>query len=236
MKTLIITSNCLRHLAFLSRIKKEIDITHAILVSKLSGIDEFRRVEMKYFGDVWLPLLSEGHPTYCAPKDLHSPEMIERIKDINPDICFVFGAPLLKEEIYSIPKLGCINIHTGLVEKYRGVDSAYWALYDERPQDIGVTVHYIDKSIDGGDVLLQSKTRGLSKNDSPEDIFMKTCKTGFDLLAENVYNILNNKIKSKPLLSRGKLFQNKDMSPEVMQEIRQKTKRIMTEFVDGNNS
>jgi hypothetical protein len=65
---------------------------------------------------------------------------------------------------------------------------------------------------------------------------MKTCKTGFDLLAENVYNILNNKIKSKPLLSRGKLFQNKDMSPEVMQEIRQKTKRIMTEFIDGNNS
>jgi hypothetical protein len=75
MKTLVITSNCLRHLAFLSRIKKEIDITHAILVSKLSGIDEFRRAEMKYFGDVWLPLLSKGHPTYCAPKDLHSPEM-----------------------------------------------------------------------------------------------------------------------------------------------------------------
>ena len=112
-------------------------------------------------------------------------EMIKKIKRINPDICFGFGAPLLRRKIYSIPAEGCINIHTGLVEYYRGVDSSYWALYDENPEAIGATIHYIDDSIDGGSVIAQRNTECLSITDSADDVFMKTCRTGFELLADN---------------------------------------------------
>ena len=236
MKPLIITSNCLRHLGFINRIREEIEINNSILVSKLDGIDEFRKSELCQFGEGWPRWIERMQPIFCSPKQLHSEEIINKIKRINPDICFVFGAPLLKEEIFSIPRLGCINIHTGLVEHHRGVDSPYWALYEERPETLGATVHYIDNSIDGGDIILQRQTQGLSVLDTADDIFMKTCKTGFDLLAENVYNILNNKIKSRPLVSRGKLFQKKDMSPEIMQETRSKTRRVIKEFLNGNNS
>ena len=236
MKPLIITSNCLRHLAFVNRLKREIHIPNAIIVSKLSGIDEFRKSELNFFGEGWPDWLNQLTPTFCSPKELHSDSIIEKIKRIDPDICFVFGAPLLKKEIFSIPRRGCINVHTGLVEHYRGVDSPFWALYEEKPDAIGATVHYIDESIDGGSVITQRQTQDLSINDSPEDVFMKTCKTGFDLLAENVYNILENRIEPTPLSTRGKLFQTKDMNDEVMSEIRAKTKNVLAEFLDGNNS
>jgi len=236
MKSLIITSSCLRHLAFINRLREEIEINNSIIVSKLNGIDDFRKSELNHFGEGWPRWIERMRPVFCAPKELHSKQIIEKIKRINPDICFVFGAPLLKEEIFSIPKLGCINLHTGLVEHHRGVDSPYWALQEEKPETIGATVHYIDNSIDGGNILLQRQTQGLKVGDSPDDIFMKTCKTGFDLLAENVYNILNNKIESKPLANRGRLYQVKDMSEEVMTEVKEKTKRVLAEFLHGNNS
>ncbi len=236
MKPLIITSNCLRHLAFINRLRENIEINNSIIVSKLDGIDEFRKSELNHFGEGWPRWIERMRPTFCAPKHLHSKEIIKKIKQINPDVCFVFGAPLLREEIFSVPKMGCINIHTGLVEHHRGVDSPYWALQEERPETIGATIHYVDNSIDGGDVILQRQTQGLKVDDSPDDVFMKTCKTGFDLLSENVYNILDNKIKPKPLVSRGKLYQIKDMNDKTMTEIREKTKRVLTEFLNGNNS
>ncbi len=143
MKPLIITSNCLRHLGFINRLREEIEINNSILVSKLDGIDHFRKSELCHFGEGWPRWIERMRPTFCSPAELHSEEIIKEIKRIDPDICFVFGAPLLKEEIFSIPRLGCINIHTGLVEHHRGVDSPYWAIQEERPETLGATIHYI---------------------------------------------------------------------------------------------
>ena len=35
---------------------------------------------------------------------------------------------MFNEKIFKIPTKGCLNIHTGLVQGFRGTDSCYWAI------------------------------------------------------------------------------------------------------------
>jgi len=237
MKVLLITSSNLRHLAFINKLKERKDIADVVLVTKKTGDEEFKKCELNHFGAGWSKWIERTRPMFCSSSvELHSDEILTRIRTINPDICFVFGAPLLKKELFSIPKYGCINIHTGLVECYRGVDSSYWALYDENPSAIGATIHYIDNSIDGGKIIAQRNTEGLSTSDSADDVFMKTCQTGFELLAENLENIMTGQAKTRSLKKRGKLFQIKDMNDSIMREVRKKTPAVLEEYLNENNS
>ena len=143
---------------------------------------------------------------------------------------FVFGAPLLKESLFNIPKFGCVNIHTGLVNHYRGVDSTYWAINDERLDLIGATLHYIDSSIDGGEVIGMKKATP-TKWDSPDSLFYKSCDAGFELLGENINSIINNKVTKIKLDKLGKLYQNKDMSDQIMNDIDKKFPKVLGEYV-----
>jgi len=101
---------------------------------------------------------------------------------------------------------------------------------------IGATLHFIDCSIDGGKIIAQKNTAGLTAKDTPEDIFMRTCNTGFDILEENIYNILYDSVTAYPLKERGKLYQTRDMNYDKMLEIRHKAPYLLKEYLNGNNS
>jgi folate-dependent phosphoribosylglycinamide formyltransferase PurN len=237
MNYVAITSNQLRHREFIDRLQKKVDLSLVVVVKKKEGNSEFCCSERLAFGGDKDPI--EAPLVECTPIQLNSRRMVDLITEVNPEVCFVFGAPLLKEKIFRIPKRGCINLHTGLVQHHRGVDSPYWALYERRPELLGATLHYIDSSIDGGDIISQAITKDLKVTDSPDDIFMKTCATGFDILEESVYNILKGSVESHPLSqygNRGKLYQNKDMDYGTMLEIRYQTPIVLKEYLNGNNS
>lgn len=234
MSYIAITSNQTRHRAFINRLQKKVDLSLVVSAEKKKGNPRFTLSERLLLHKDWDPITTKL--VECAPHQINSRRMSDLIREFNPKVCFVFGAPLLKERIFGIPSQGTINIHTGLVQYHRGVDSPYWAIQEGRPETIGATLHYIDSSIDGGNVIDQSQTKGIKVTDSPEDIFMKTCITGFDILEKNLYNILNNSVESRPLKERGKLYQIKDMSYGTMLEIRYKTPHLLKEFLNGNNS
>lgn len=78
------------------------------------------------------------------------------IKELNPDIIVVCSmSQLLKENIFNLPRYGTINLHPSLLPKYRGPNPDFWMYYnmDLNP---GVTVHYIDKGEDTGDIIYQA--------------------------------------------------------------------------------
>lgn len=83
-------------------------------------------------------------------------ESLERwMRDLNPDLICVYSmSELLRENIYRIPRYGTINLHPSLLPKYRGANPYFWILLNEEPES-GVTIHYIDKGEDTGDVLAQ---------------------------------------------------------------------------------
>jgi len=58
---------------------------------------------------------------------------------------------IYKSDILDLPKLGCLNVHHGLLPKYRGTMCDLYALYEGRPA--GFSIHRMNKKIDDGPVF-----------------------------------------------------------------------------------
>ncbi len=61
---------------------------------------------------------------------------------------------ILPEQLYSLPKLGSINIHGSLLPKYRGAAPINWALINGE-SETGLTSFYLKEKVDTGDMILQ---------------------------------------------------------------------------------
>lgn len=83
----------------------------------------------------------------------NGPESERLLKSLAPDVLVLGGSRILKPHILSIPRIGVLNPHPGLLPAYRGVDVIPWAVYNGDP--LGVTVHFVDPGIDTGDIVAQ---------------------------------------------------------------------------------
>ena len=217
MKRVIITSVYPRHIEYIKFIERYYEISHIFCEQKEQNDIKFSELEKHFFKNSIDDVNANITPVECGK--INSNNIKEQIIKINPDIILTFGCSILKKDIFEIPKLGCVNIHTGIVQLFRGVDSCYWAIYNDQPQAIGVTLHYVNKSIDAGNVLIQSRTKNLSVDDTPHSVFFKTCKTGFELLSDNLAKIERQAIKGFKLNKKGHLYLKKHMTENVMNAV-----------------
>jgi hypothetical protein len=86
--------------------------------------------------------------------DLHAPECLSRLRAIRPDLGIVFACYRLKRVLFSIPRLGTLNLHLGKPPEFRGSSPGFYELMAGVPE-IGLTVHRVDDGLDSGPVLLQ---------------------------------------------------------------------------------
>jgi methionyl-tRNA formyltransferase len=209
---------------------ENIDVTKIIIQKKPISSIILKEKEESYFYNAkeW----SLNNSKILMIDNINSIISEKIITSEKPDIIFVFGSSLLKENIFSIPNIGCINIHTGLVQHYRGVDSTFWAMYDERPDLIGSTLHFINNTIDAGKVLAQKKLTDISITDSLEDLFIKNCICGFELLRENINNFKNKEIKTIKLEKKGKLYQLKDKTDDKVKDLENRLYKVLNKYYD----
>ncbi|HSR04307.1 MAG TPA: methionyl-tRNA formyltransferase, partial [Proteiniclasticum sp.] len=84
-------------------------------------------------------------------------EAIEEIRSIAPDFIVVVAyGQILSEEVLSIPKYGCINLHASLLPELRGAAPLNFALIEGHGES-GSTTMLMDKGIDTGDMLLTDR-------------------------------------------------------------------------------
>ena len=86
--------------------------------------------------------------------DLHAAECLARLRDLQPDLGIVFACYRLRRSLFSIPRLGTLNLHLGKAPEFRGSSPGFYELLAGVPQ-IGVTVHRVDDGLDSGPILLQ---------------------------------------------------------------------------------
>tara|TARA_A100000164_G_scaffold377583_1_gene417093 strand:+ start:4320 stop:5489 length:1170 start_codon:yes stop_codon:yes gene_type:complete len=84
------------------------------------------------------------------------------------DYIIIGGAQLIPDDL--ILKKKIINCHCGLTPQVRGLDSLKWAIYFNQP--LGNTLHFVDFSIDDGEIIFQEKI-DFSKEDSLDDLIDK---------------------------------------------------------------
>jgi methionyl-tRNA formyltransferase len=111
-------------------------------------------------------------------------ECLEKwVKNLQPDLVVVYSmSHLLKENMFNIPELGTINIHYSYLPEYRGPAPLFWEYYDY-VLNPGVTLHYIDKGEDTGDVIFQERI-SIHSGEKIEEVSQKLSFTGVKLLSK----------------------------------------------------
>jgi len=106
------------------------------------------------------------HSPIIEENSINSSESIARIQRLCPDlIVSIRYGGILKEQCIKIPKQGVINLHSGILPKYRGVMATFWAMLNG-DTTIGTTLHTInDGTIDTGEIIKIS-TRAVEKEES----------------------------------------------------------------------
>jgi len=101
--------------------------------------------------DQFRPLL---HSEIREVNQINSPEAIDDLTKLAPDlIVSIRYGGILKEAVIHIPNKGVMNLHSGILPKYKGVMATFWAIKNNDPV-IGTTLHTIDDgSIDTGQVI-----------------------------------------------------------------------------------
>ena len=96
--------------------------------------------------------ISKGYEVY-QPQKVKTPEFVQILRDMQPDLIVVaaFGQ-FLSQEILSMPKYGCINVHASLLPKYRGAAPIQYAIIKGESES-GVTIMQMDIGMDTGAML-----------------------------------------------------------------------------------
>jgi methionyl-tRNA formyltransferase len=89
-------------------------------------------------------------------ENFHSDEAIALIKAADADLGVIYGTNIIKESVFSIPRLGSINLHQGLAPYYRGGPPIFWELFNGEAE-VGLTVHFVAAKVDTGDVVFQKR-------------------------------------------------------------------------------
>lgn len=122
------------------------------------------------------------------PVKVKDEEFVKKLEEMNPDIIVVvaFGQ-ILSERILNLPKYGCINVHASLLPHLRGAAPIQWSVIDG-DKESGVTIQYMAKGIDTGDVIAKTVVP-LDAKETGGSLHDKLMIAGAKLLAETLPKI-----------------------------------------------
>ena len=131
------------------------------------------------------------------PEKVREGKFIDKVRDLEPDIIVVAAyGQILPKELLDIPRYGCINVHTSLLPKYRGAAPIQYAIING-DEETGVTIMYMDVSLDTGDIILQKKIE-IEDDETAGSLHDKLARLGAQALIEALDDIKVGKAKRVP--------------------------------------
>ena len=127
---------------------------------------------------------------------INSKESLDKISSYKPDLLVsILGNQIFKTDLINLAPKGCINLHTALLPKYRGLMPTFWVLKNNEKYT-GVSVFFVDKGIDSGPIIVQKKIE--IGNLTQQQLIIKTKKIGMEAVAQAVEEILCDSITLIP--------------------------------------
>jgi methionyl-tRNA formyltransferase len=118
------------------------------------------------------------------PEKLKSPEFLEELQALGADLQVVVAFRMLPEVVWSMPRLGTINLHASLLPQYRGAAPINWALINGEKES-GVTTFFINEDIDTGNLLFTEKVT-LTGHETAGELHDRLMNKGAGLLVKTV--------------------------------------------------
>ena len=117
-------------------------------------------------------------------------EAMSIVESLNPELIVVAAyGKVLPEELLNYPKYGSINVHSSLLPAYRGAAPINWAILDGL-EETGVTIMYMAKDLDAGDIILQ-KVTAIGDDEDSLALTTRLADLGAEALSEAVVALGN---------------------------------------------
>ena len=137
-----------------------------------------------------------GVPVF-QPTKLRDGTALETIRQLDPDLIVVAAyGRILPQEILDYPRLGCINVHSSLLPKYRGAAPIHWAILTGE-KETGVTIMHMALALDAGDIIRQRATP-IDPDETVEDLHDRLARLGAELLVETVAQLADGTATRTP--------------------------------------
>ncbi|QUH20891.1 methionyl-tRNA formyltransferase [Alkaliphilus sp. B6464] len=131
------------------------------------------------------------------PTTLKNEDVINEIKELNPDIIIVVAyGQILPKKVLEIPKYGCINVHASILPKYRGAGPINWAIINGEKKT-GITTMYMDVGLDTGDMLLKEEIE-IGENETAGELHDRLMKLGAKVLDKTIELLETDEIRGIP--------------------------------------
>ena len=128
------------------------------------------------------------------PTNLKDETFIRELSHLNADLFVVVAFRMLPEVVWSMPRLGTINLHGSLLPNYRGAAPINWAIINGE-KETGVTAFFIEKEIDTGKIIEQAKA-SIGENENVGSLYQRLMKLGADLMYSTVQKIAKGDIQA----------------------------------------
>ena len=131
--------------------------------------------------------LEQGYEVY-QPEKVKTPEFVQILRSMQPELVVVaaFGQ-FLSQEILTMPKYGCINVHASLLPKYRGAAPIQYAII-KGEKESGVTIMQMDIGMDTG-AMLDKVVVPIGENTTMGELHDELKEKGAQLLLEVIEKI-----------------------------------------------
>jgi len=149
------------------------------------------------------------------PTKLRDGSALETIQTLAPELIVVAAyGKILPEDILNVPLYGSINVHSSLLPKYRGAAPINWAILNGETET-GVSIMYMAKELDAGDVILQKPTP-IGAEEDAQALTVRLAELGAEALSEAVTALAAGTAGRTPQDARLQTYASmlsKEMSP-----------------------
>ena len=170
--------------------KKENFFEKALKTKKVFGLSFFlyyslRFIYSKVFQKSVTQVLSEyGINKIKIQGSINSEANLRIIKSYKPDLLIsILGNQIFKRPLIELAPKGCINLHTALLPKYRGLMPTFWVLKNNEKYT-GVSVFFVDDGIDSGPIIVQEKIE--ISNKTQQQLIKETKQLGMNLILKSI--------------------------------------------------
>ena len=140
--------------------------------------------------------LTKNIPVY-QPQKLRDGEALAVLKEIMPELIVVAAyGKILPTDILELPVLGCINVHSSLLPKYRGAAPINWAILNGESES-GVSIQYMEEGVDTGDVIGFARTE-IDLDDTAATLYERLANMGAELLVKVIQDLANGTAARTP--------------------------------------
>jgi methionyl-tRNA formyltransferase len=143
--------------------------------------------------------------TAIEVENINQRKSLDEIAARRPDIAVVFGTRRLSDDLIRLFPDGLLNVHRGIAQKYRGLDSDLWTIYHSDYAALGVTVHRVESELDTGEVVGQ-RLLELNHGMKCHELRYQISVFATDLMTVALRDYQNSQMKSWPQETVGRYY------------------------------